>query len=199
MGFTKKTQTIEVVGIGNFNIYPIKVKEVDYNKVDSEGNILKKKILEPSQPAKFIYVDDNDKETPKENILIDFNGIKLQQIKRTEKVKNFEIVDRNDYTHLTEYSLSFLDSDETTTAIFDEKIKDKAICFKLKKSTIGFNFWRAYILKINGVLVMVSGKGDLIKAIEEFKEMNKAQQVKTEIVIQKIEVNADEIEGLINI
>ena len=195
----RKTQSIEIVGVGNFNIYPIKVKEQDYNKIDSEGNILKKKILEPPIPAKFIYVDDEGKEHDKNNILIDFNGVKLQQIKRSEKIKNFEIVDRNDYVYLTEYSLSFLDTDETTLNIFNEKINDKAICFKIKKSTIGFNFWKAYILKINGVLVMITGKGDLIKAIDEFKEMNKAQQVKTEIVIQKIEVNADEIEGLINI
>ena len=142
----RKTQAIEVVGIGNFSIYPIKVKENEYNKINQEGNILNKKILEPSKPAVFIYVDKEGNETPKEKVMVDFNGMKIQQIKRTEKIKNFELVDRNEYVYLTEYNLSFLDTDETTLSIFNEKIQDKAITFKLKKSTIGFNFYRSYIL-----------------------------------------------------
>jgi len=195
----RKTQSIEIVGVGNFNIYPIKVKEVDYNKVNSEGKILNKKILEPSIPAKFIYVDKENNEVQKDKVFIDFNGLKIQQIKRTDKIKNFEIVDKTEIYNLTESGLSFLDTDETTLNIFNEKIQDKAITFKLKKSTIGFNFYRAYILKLNGILVMISGKGNLSKAIEEFKQMNINKQEKTEIIIQKVEVKADEIEDLIQI
>ena len=194
-----KTQEIEVVGIGNFNIYPVKVKEKDYNKISQDGNILKKKILEPSKQAVYIYVDKDGNETPKEKVMVDFNGLKIQQIKRTEKVKNFELVDKAEIYNLTEYSLSFLDTDETTLRIFEEKVKDKAITFKLKKSTIGFNFYRAYIMKLNGILVMINGKGNLTTAIDEFKQININKQQKTEVIIQKVEVNADEIEDLIQI
>ena len=194
-----KTQEIEVVGIGNFNIYPVKVKEKDYNKISQDGNILKKKILEPSKQAVYIYVDKDGNETPKEKVMVDFNGLKIQQIKRTEKVKNFNLVDKTEIYNLTEYTLSFLDTDETTLSIFEEKIKDKAITFKLKKSTIGFNFYRAYILKLNGVLVMITGKGNLNTAIEDFKQMNINKQEKSEVIVQKVEVNADEIEDLIQI
>ena len=195
----RKTQEIEVVGIGNFNIYPIKVKEIDYNKISQEGNILKKKILEPSKQAVYIYVDNEGNETPKEKVMIDFNGLKIQQIKRTEKVKNFSLVDKTEIYNLTEYSLSFLDTDETTLSIFNEKIKDKAITFKLKKSTIGFNFYRAYILKLNNVLVMISGKGNLSQAIEDFKQLSINKQQKTEVVVQKVEVNVSDIEDLIQV
>ena len=195
----RKTQDIEIIGIGNFNIYPIKEKKKDYNKINQEGNILKKKILEPSKQAVYIWVNNEGIETPKEKVLVDFNGLKIQQIKRTDKVKNFELVDRAEIYNLTEYGLSFLDTDETTLRIFEEKVGNKAITFKLKKSTIGFNFYRAYILKLNGVLVMISGVGNLSQAIEDFKALKNSKQEKSEVVIQKVEVNADEIEDLIQI
>jgi len=196
----KKTQSIEIVGVGNFNIYPIKVKEKDYNKINSNGNILNKKILEPSQPAKYVYVDDKNTEYSNDRVFVDFNGLKIQQIKRTDKIKNFELVNKTEIYNLTEFSLSFLDTDETTLSIFNEKVEDnKAITFKLKKSTIGFNFYRAYILKLNDVLVMISGKGNLIQAVKDFKEMNINKQQKTEVIVQKVEVNANEIEDLIQI
>ena len=197
----RKTQSIEVVGIGNFNIYPITIKEAEYNKINEQGNILNKKVMVAGTQAKYVYVDNAGTEYPSEKVFTDFNGVKLQQIKRTEQVKKFELVDKLDIYGLTEYNISFLDTDLTTLSIFDEKVKDKAICFKLKKSTIGFNFYRAYILKLNGVLVMITGKGNLINAISDFKSMiaNKKENKNSEIVIQKVEVSADEIENLINI
>ena len=194
----RKTQSIEVVGIGNFSIYPIKVEEKTYNKVNSEGLILKKKILEPNIPAKSVFIDDKGTEYDKTRVFTDFNGLKVQQIKRSEKIKNFEVVDKQEIFNLTEFGISFLDTDDTTANIYNEKITEsQAISFKLKKSTIGFNFYRAFILKLNGVLVMVSGKGNLIEAIKEFKELKEAKQEKAEVVVQKVEVNADEIEDLI--
>ena len=195
----RKTQAIEIIGIGNFNIYPIKIKEKEYNKISQDGKILDKKILEPSIPAKFIYVDKEDNEVEKDKVFVDFNGLKIQQIKRSDKIKRFDIVDKTEIYNLTEYGISFLDTDETTLKIFNEKIQDKAITFKLKKATIGFNFYRAFILKLNGVLVMINGKGNLSQAIEEFKQMSINKQQKTEIIVQKVEVNAEEIEDLIQI
>lgn len=197
----KKTQSIEVVGIGNFNIYPITIKETEYNKISEGGLILNKKVIEAGKQAKYVYVDDTGTEYSNDRVFVDFNGMKLQQIKRTEQVKRFELVDRTEIYGLTEYNISFLDTDITTSTIFEEKVKDKAICFKLKKSSVGFNFYRAYILKLNGVLVMISGKGDLNQAIDDFKVMlsNKKDVKNSEIVIQKVEVNADDIENLIQI
>ena len=195
----KKTQTIEVIGIGNFSIFPIKIKADEYKKVDEKGNLLFKQEKVKGTRAEYIYVDDKGKEYPTEKVFTDFKGMKIQQIKRTEKVKNFEIVDKLDIYNLTEYGLSFLNTDETTLNIFNEKIKDKAICFNIKKSTIGFNFFKAYILKLNGVLVMVTGKGNLNQAVTDFKEMVNNKVTKTEIVLQKVEIKADEIDDLINV
>lgn len=195
----KRTQTIEIIGIGNFNIYPVTINEQEYNKVSQNGLILNKKILEPSKPAKYIYIDDKNTEYSNDRVFTDFNGVILQQIKRTEKVKNFDIVDKMEIYNLTEYNLSILDSDLTTKNIFDEKIKDKAIMFKLKKSTIGFNFWKAFILKLNGVLVMVTGKGDLNKALNEFSKLEQSKKEHTEITIQKVEIKAEELDDLIQL
>ena len=197
----RKTQTIEIIGVGNFNIYPIKVKEVEYNKINNNGDVLKKKVIEAGTQAKYVYVDDKNTEYSNDRVFIDFNGYKLQQIKRTEQVKNFEIVDKTEIYNLTELSISLLDTDLTTQNIFNEKVEDKAVCFKLKKSTIGFNFYKAYILKLNGVLSMVTRKGNLNQAVEDFKNnINSKKEIKnSEVVIQKVEVKADEIEGLINI
>ena len=46
---------------------------------------------------------------------------------------------------------------------------------------------------------MISGKGNLIQAVKDFKEMNINKQEKTEVIVQKVEVNANEIEDLIQI
>lgn len=73
----KKTQTIEIIGIGNFNIYPVTINEQEYNKVSEHGLILNKKIIEPSKPAKFIYIDDKNTEYSNDRVFTDFNGVIL--------------------------------------------------------------------------------------------------------------------------
>lgn len=196
----RKTQSIEVVGIGNFNSYPISVKKKEYNKVNERGEKLSKKILEPSHPAKYVYVDDKGTEYSDDRVFTDFNGLIIQGIKRTEKVKNFSIVDINEISNLTEIKKAFLETDLTTAQIYNDKIGEgKAICFKLHKSSVGFEFYKAYITKINGLFVMFSGEGDFNEAQQDFKNllMNK-ERSDTEIVVQKVEVKADEIEELLN-
>jgi hypothetical protein len=77
-------------------------------------------------------------------------------------------------------------------------VKDKALKFKLKKSSRGFKFFMAYIFKIGSQLIMVSGIGNVKKAITEFSKMKKAGTEKTAI-IQKVEIKASDLEKEIEI
>jgi len=191
----------EIVGIGNFNSYPITIKKKEYNKVNKEGDLLFKKVIEPSKQSKYIWVDEKGIEYPNEAVYTDFNGLKIQAIKRTEKVKNYSIVDVTEVNNLTEQKRAFLETDLTTMSIYDEKIGEgKAIFFKLHKSSVGFDFYKAYITKINGLFVMFSGEGDFNEAREDFRNLLLNKENKnTEIIVQKVEVSADEIEELIKI
>lgn len=190
----RNTNTIEVVGIGNFKVYPIVEKETEYNKVNKDKQILTKiKIVEGS-PSKYAYVDENNNQYADKDVFIDFNGTLVQTIKKTEKVKKFEIVDKTEIYNLTEYNICLLKTDETTYQIFNDKIKDNAIRFTYKKSSVGLNFWRSYIMKINNKLVLIVGKGNLLKAIEDFNSMEKSKKENTEITYTRLEVNADDLE-----
>lgn len=189
----RKTQTIQVIGIGNFNIYPIKEDEKEYNKINSNGVILEKIKTVEGIPAKYVYKDPDGKEYDNKEVFVDFNGIKLQSIKQTENVKKFEIVDKTEIYNLTEYNLSLLSVDETTSSIFDSKVGNNAIRFTLKKSSIGFSFWKAYILKMNNQMVMITGKGDLLNSIEKFKSIQKSKD-QSEVIFTKLEVKAEDLE-----
>lgn len=189
----KKTQTIQVIEIGTFNIYPVIEEDKDYNKVNSEGKILNKIKVEDGIPARYVYVDSEGKEYENKDVFVDFNGIKVQSIKKTENVKKYEIVDKTEIYNLTEMNTALLSCDETTLKTFERIVKNNAIRFTLKKSSIGFSFWRAYILKLNNQLVLITGKGDLLKAIERFNEVKKSKE-EIEVIFSKVEVKADDLE-----
>ena len=74
----RKTQTIQIVGIGNFNIYPIVENDKEYNKVNSAGNILKKVKVVEGIPAKYSYFDDSNKEYLPQEVFTEFQGLKIQ-------------------------------------------------------------------------------------------------------------------------
>jgi hypothetical protein len=188
----RKTQSIEVIGIGNFDIYPVKAEEQDFKEVTKEGNPLKKVLVTKGTPNEYKWVSEN-KDYTKSQVFYDVLGNYTQQVKRTEKVKKFEIVSKAEVYNLTESSFSILNCDETTKNIFDEKVKNNAVKFNIKKSTTGFKWVKAYIYKMKDVLVMVSGLGDVEKAIKEFNKISNTQQ-NIDVIIQKVEMKADELE-----
>jgi len=187
---TKKTQSLEVVGIGKFDIFPIKPIEQKFQIITKQGIPLKKVLVKKGIPSEYKYIDKDKKEHSKDEVFYDILGNFVQSVKRTEKVKNFEIVDKTEIYNLSESSLSVLNCDETTEKIFNEKIKDNTIKFNLKKSSNGFKWNKAFIFKMMGVLVLVSGLGDIKKAITEFKKTAKEE---IQIITQKIEVRADDL------
>ena len=189
----RKTQTIEVIGIGNFEIYPVKAQEQEFREVTQEGKPLEKVLITKGIPNEYKWVDKDKKEYSKNEVFHDICGNYLQSVKRTEKVKNFEIVSKAEVDNLSESSKSLIKCDETTKSIFEEKVKNNAVSFKIKSSSNGFNWNKAYILKMWETLVMVRGLGDMEKAVKEFDKISKAQE-QVEVIIQKVEMRADELE-----
>jgi len=193
----RKTQSLEIIGIGNFDIFPIKAQEQKFNECSKDGKPLKKIKKTDGTPIEYIWLDDDKKEYTKDEVYFDVVGNFVQEVKKTEKVKNFEIVDKMEIYDLSESSYSVLNCDETTQSIFEEKIEgDKAIKFNLKKSSRGFSWKKAYILKFGNQLVLVSGLGNIKKAISEFKKNNETQK-DIDVIVQKVEMKADELEILI--
>ena len=189
----RRTQSVEVIGIGNFDIYPIKAQEQKFNEVSKEGKPLKKVLVKKGISAEYKWLDEDKAEHNKEEVFFDVLGNYVQEVKRTEKVKNFEIVDKTEIYNLSESSISVLNCDETTQKLFDEKIKDSAIRFNIKKSSRGFKWNKAYILKMREVLVMVNGLGDIEKAITEFKDESIAKE-EIDVIVQKVEMKAEDLE-----
>lgn len=192
----KTTNNIEVIGIGNFKVISIKEKENDdLPLIDENFNELEKRQIEKGTQAKYIFINPKTKqEVTKDKVYYNFNSIKVQQIKRSEKIKKFDIVDKTEIYNLSELSISLLDSDDTTRINFDKIVSNNAIRFIYKKSTIGFTFWKAYILKLFDELFLITGKGDIKTAIKEYKENKKTSKEVTEVSIQKLVVNADDLE-----
>ena len=192
----RKTQSLEIIGIGNFDIFPIKSQEQKFGECNNEGKPLKKTLRAKGTPIDYVWLDEEKKEYEKDEVFFDVLGNYLQEVKKTEKVKNFEICDKMEIYNLSESSYSVLNCDETTTDIFNDKIKDKAIKFNLKKSSRGFKWVKAYILKFNEQLILVSGLGDLKKAILEFSKNSQAEKG-IDMIVQKVEMKADELEIVI--
>jgi len=189
----RKTQTIEVIGVGSFDIYPVKAQEQNFKEVLQNGSPLKKVLVKQGIPNEYKWVDGNKKEYHKEEVFYNVFDNYTQGIVRTEKVKRFDIVDKSEVYNLSESSISVLNCDDTTKEIFNEKVKDSAVKFNLKKSSNGFSWKKAYIFKKNGELVMISGLGDINKAITEFKE-NKKSKEEIDVIVQKVELKADDLE-----
>ena len=192
----RKTQSVEIIGIGNFDVMPIKSQEQKFGECSKDGKPLKKTLKAKGTPIDYVWLDEDKKEYQKEDVFYNVLGNFVQEIKKSEKIKNFEICDKMEIYNLSESSYSVLNCDETTTDIFNDKIKDKAIKFNLKKSSRGFKWVKAYILKLNGVLVMVSGLGDVKKAILEFAKNSQAEK-EVVAIVQKVEMKADELEILL--
>ena len=73
----------------------------------------------------------------------------------------------------------------------DKQIGDKVIRIVYKKSSVGTNFYTAYISKFQKQLIMMTGLGRISKAIEEYSRTRKATGIKR--IRDIIEIKADEV------
>lgn len=167
----RKTHSFEIVGIGEFNEYPAKVKEVDYPSVSKSGEALVKKAVQVGIPSEFAYMDKNGVVYEKKDVFYNVNGKLVQKVNRTEKISSFKVVEKGEAMRLLESSTSFLlPSNLTTLELFKKQVGDgMALKFVFKKSSVGFKFVNAYLFEDSNELVMVTGLGNRNTAMELFK------------------------------
>lgn len=191
----KRTHNFEIVGIGTFDEYPAKIKEQEYKAVNKQGGILQKKEITKGMPTEYGWLDKDGKVYRKDEVFYDINGKFVQKVNRTEKVNKFDIVPVSEALDLLESSTSFLEAQNSTTLkAFDNLVAEgKAIKFVYKKSSTGFKFVKAFIFKMGGELVMVTGIGKKSDMLERFKTNKRIAKESKQEMNEVVEVEADEI------
>lgn len=188
----RRTHSFEIVGIGEFDEYPAKVKETEYVSVNKEGVPIVKKVLTQGNSSEYAWFDANGKVYPKEEVFYNLNGKFVQKVNRTDKVPNYKVVDVAEALQLLESDTSFLlPRNQTTLQHIKELIPSgKALKFVYKKSSTGFKWVNAFIFETNDELCMLTGLGKRNEALEQFKASKKQAKENMPETI----VNADEVE-----
>lgn len=196
----RKTHSFEIVGVGTFEEYPAKVKEVEYPCVSKEGLALAKKVLTQGNSSVYGWIDVNGKTYSKEEVFYNVNGLLGQKFNKTEKVKKVDIVGVGEAIELLESDTSFLlPQNETTLDNFRKMVGEgKALKFNYKKSSVGLKWVNAFVFELKGELVMITGLGNRTKALEQFKESKKAQSKSKSVMPDVVEISADEVSPTID-
>jgi hypothetical protein len=191
----KRTHSFEIVGIGEFDEYPAKVKDAEYPSVSKDGVALVKKVLTQGNSSEYGWLDINGKVYNKEEVFFNINGKLAQKVNRTDKVIQHKIVDVVNAMELLESDTSFLiPKSETALKQFKALVGEgKALKFMYKKSSVGFKFVNAFVFEIGGELVMLTGLGKRSEALEQFKANRKAQKESKSNMPDVVEINANEI------
>lgn len=194
----KKIQKIEVVGLGEIELYGLKPQQQEFKPVNEAGEELTKKTKEAGKYATYVYVDESDKEYSSDEVFYNVGGKIIQKVKKTEKINDFDIVEKSDILgDFMSDGYYICDCSETTLKNWDKEVgQDKAISFVLKKSSRGLKFHRAYVLKFQNHLVLFAGAGkisDGIKEFEKLKENKKDVEVSISGLKDVVEVKAEEL------
>jgi len=188
----RRTHSFEIVGVGEFDEFPAKVKEQEYQSVNKDGVPVLKKMLTQGNSSEYRWMDVNGKVYRKEEVFYNVNGKFVQKVNRTEKVPTYKIIEATEAMELLESDTSFLlPRNETTLKHFKDICPEgKALKFAYKKSSIGFKWVNAIVFEIKGELCMLTGLGKRTDALEQFKaSKKKAKDSMPEVV----EVSADEV------
>ena len=167
----RKTQALEIVGIGEVEIYPIKKSAIEFPKVNKDGIEVQRKTEGFSRGTSY-YVDSTGNKFDESEVFYKLGDKKVQSVKRTEKVAKFDVIDKallmGDFMS-EDYAV--LKCSDTTKENFDRVAKNSAIQFRIKSSSIGMKFDTAIIVKFKGHLIMYRGGGFVSEGIKEFDNM----------------------------
>lgn len=194
----KKQQEFQIVGLGSFKTFPIKQKAQEFPRVTNDGKAVEKKAKVTGTKTEYAWFDEEGNEYADSKIFYDIGGKKIQKIKRTEKVVNYETVDKTDMYDLADGVNTYcVDCDETTRGNFDKEIGvGNSVKFVLKKSSTGTKFHIAYLYRSQGIIMMTTGLGSIGKGIKKFCDLKESEAKVSANPIQSdvVEVSADEIE-----
>lgn len=190
----RKTHTFEIVGIGEFNEYPIKVKDKDYPIVSKDGKPLVKKVIQTGITGQYGFMDSDGKIYEKEEVFYNLNGKLVQKVEKTKQVSKFDVVSKDEVYNLLESDTSVLmASNKTTLETLKSKLgNDKVLRITYKKSSVGFRFVKAYIYLEDNEVMMVTGLGSKKDALENFKmlksQMDKGKE-ESEVVVSAEDID----------
>ena len=195
----KKSNKIELVGVGTFDIYPIKTEEKQFRVVSKDLRPIKKVLVEKNKQATYKYFDDKGTEYNKEDIGFDVNGKFFQKVERTHKVTKYNIIDKTEIIgDFMSDGYFIIDGDDRTSQMNIEKElgDEKAIEYTYKSSTNGMKWRKAYIFKsLNKKgYVMIMGLGSISEGLEEFETQKEAVEDLEELKEIVVSAKADDIE-----
>lgn len=169
--------------IGVFDVKVVKRLEErrkEYPLCDSEGNELKSDF----KPSTRVYKNKDGVVVTETFRLI--NGKPLAKLKRTDKVENFEEVDRTEAFDLRVEEFYFCECDALKKHLKD---KDKAYRFVYTNGN-GYKAYISYLVVYQDNLIMICGFGGLGDLIERARSESVS---KKEIVDEKVRANPEEL------
>ena len=190
----KRTNSFEIVGIGDFDEYPAKAEEVEFEPMTKDRIPLVKKQVQRGTPSEYAWMDKDGKVYANNDVWWDIKGKLVQKVERTDKVTAFKYVEAKDIKPLS-MDTSFLEPrNDTTRNKLSELIKDgKALKFSYKKSSVGLKWTTGMLFEEDGEFVLLTGRGDRKKALEMFKgnkkNSKKGKAMPGEVVVS----SADEV------
>lgn len=190
----RNTQSFEVSGIGDFEVFPIKAEDIEVKTITQDGKPLIR-VSPKVERATAYWVDESGTQYTEEQVFYEIANQKVQKIKRTDVVKKHEVVEQISWQDLTdEVNTAVLSCSETTKENFKAKVgESKAIKFKIKKADRGFKFYWAYIYQDGNNVVMTTGLGSKKQGIEQFNQLQ-ANKGKAKDIKSVLEVSACDIE-----
>lgn len=164
------SEGFEIVGIGEFQEYPIKASGIKFTQVANGKEVAKKR---EGTGYTYHYEDAEGNRYDEQDVFYKIGNTLVQEVPRTTKVQEneFTIVDKLEFLELAETKTAMLRATETTKRNFENKIGDKALKFVKKDSTRGMEWNIAYVIKNFGKLMIVKGKGNIVKGIAEFDKI----------------------------
>lgn len=189
----RRTNHFEVVGLGEINLISINQKFPEFKPVSKEGKELTAK---REGSLTYYWIDDEEKKYNESDVFYLVGDKKVQKIKKSEKIENFEIVDKTEILgNFMSDSYYICDVSDTLRKRWNKEIgEDKAITFIFKKSSRGLKFHRAFVFQFQSVLILVSGLGYVSEGIKEYTLMKKASEKAKKVINDVIEIKASDLE-----
>ena len=178
-GISKKTNELELVGIGSVRVYSISAKTIEIPRTTKEG--VKVKPIPQKRSGERKFIGEDKKEYSASEIGYIINNNFFTKIDKTKKVKNYKILPNEEVKDLLYDSYYVITpADETTRQKLVELgvYSGKSLVFAYKKSSVGSKFSKAVINSVGDVLFLNCSSKPVTK--EEV-----AKTVETEILTKK--------------
>lgn len=184
-------RSIELEGFGKLVLYPLNVKDKEYEMCDKEGKALTKEMV--GEGRKTIYKNEDKVEIPSSQIcrkfVIENEELICPKFQITKKIsgEDMEIIDSNDEMYRAlerKVYFTFCESSKLKQMIIEQ---NKTIVINGLIVGVGWKCWRAILTNYAGHICLVCCRGDLNKALEQFKDEAEAIEFEIDIIPERKE------------